>query len=272
MRNFVTAAFDHSSPGDGLPAAWLNVYQVGSTLLSCQVNACICLTAQLAKPKLPGLAHPSRMSVQLQSQPPPPSDMATRGQVLVVVFGQELPDAASSAALQLFSLIVAAVGFASFALVLALVEQVVLQVLDTNVRQGGPVYEEGHILVLSLADNQRDQEVIWKILSQVCRHTTTASSATHGGLLARPLCHLHSLGLLADLSLSRSPGSRLWCQPDCTSHMARCTRAPEPSQPAHGRRQPAAGSSRMAAVPATELTVPMRRCAWPTARRAAAAS
>ena len=44
MRNFVTAAFDHSSPGDGLPAAWLNVYQVGSTLLSCQVSMAICLT------------------------------------------------------------------------------------------------------------------------------------------------------------------------------------------------------------------------------------
>jgi len=49
-------------------------------------------------------------------------------QVLVVVFGQELPDSAASATSQLFSLIVAAVGFASFALVLALVEQVVLQV------------------------------------------------------------------------------------------------------------------------------------------------
>ena len=42
----------------------------------------------------------------------------------MVVFGQELPDSAASAALQLFSLIVAAIGFASFALVLALVEQV----------------------------------------------------------------------------------------------------------------------------------------------------
>lgn len=87
--------------------------------------------------------------------------------MLVVVFGQELPDTAASAALQLFSLTVAAIGFASFALVLALVEQVVLQVLDTNVRQGGRVFEDGHLLVLSLAENQRDQEVIFKILSQV---------------------------------------------------------------------------------------------------------
>ena len=90
----------------------------------------------------------------------------------MVVFGQELPDAAASSAIQAFSLIVAAIGLASFALVLALVEQVVLQVLDANVRQGGTVFEDGHILVLSLADNQRDQEVIWKILSQVRRYFT----------------------------------------------------------------------------------------------------
>lgn len=103
----------------------------------------------------------------------------------MVVFGQELPDRAASAALQLFSLVVAAIGFASFALVLALVEQVVLQVLDTNVRQGGMVYEDGHILVLSLAENQRDQEVIFKILSQVSRRSSQRSKqlATHGHCL-----------------------------------------------------------------------------------------
>jgi len=31
--------------------------------------------------------------------------------------------------------------------------------LDANVRQGGPVFETDHILVLSLADNQRDQVI-----------------------------------------------------------------------------------------------------------------
>ena len=158
--------------------------------------------------------------------------MATHGQVLVVVFGQELPDAASSAALQLFSLIVAAVGFASFALVLALVEQVVLQVLDTNVRQGGPVYEEGHILVLSLADNQRDQEVIWKILSQVCRQIATSTFSAHRTV------HASSAAVWASAQLS----------------------------------EPATCSSTMGAAPATELNVPSRRCAWPTATRAGAAS
>jgi hypothetical protein len=36
-------------------------------------------------------------------------------------------------------------GLVSFALVLALVEQVVLEVLESNVKQGSQVYEEGHV-------------------------------------------------------------------------------------------------------------------------------
>ena len=34
-------------------------------------------------------------------------------------------------------------------------------------QRGSRVYERGHLLVLAWADAQRDQEVIWKILSQV---------------------------------------------------------------------------------------------------------
>ena len=41
------------------------------------------------------------------------------------------------------------------------------QVLQANVQRGSRVYERGHLLVLAWADAQRDQEVIWKILSQV---------------------------------------------------------------------------------------------------------
>lgn len=66
-------------------------------------------------------------------------------QILVVVLGQELPDEAADTAQQVFGLIVAAVGLAAFALVLALVEQVVLQVLDDNVRRGSRVFETGHV-------------------------------------------------------------------------------------------------------------------------------
>ena len=49
-------------------------------------------------------------------------------QVLVVVFGQELPDETASVIDQTFSLLVAFIGLGAFALVLALIEQVVLEV------------------------------------------------------------------------------------------------------------------------------------------------
>lgn len=45
-------------------------------------------------------------------------------QVLVVIFGQELPEATASLASQIFGLCVALVGLATFALVLALLQQV----------------------------------------------------------------------------------------------------------------------------------------------------
>lgn len=71
---------------------------------------------------------------------------------------------------QAFSILMAITGLAAFAIVLALVEQLVLQILTENVSRGSQVYEEGHILVLAWAETQRDREVIWKILSQVRPH------------------------------------------------------------------------------------------------------
>ena len=53
--------------------------------------------------------------------------------MLVVVFGQELPDATASFVDQLFSLVVAFIGLGAFALVLALVEQVVLEVSAASI-------------------------------------------------------------------------------------------------------------------------------------------
>lgn len=64
---------------------------------------------------------------------------------LVVVFGQDLPDTTASVLQQLWSLMVAGIGLAAFALVLALVEQVVLEVLKNNVQRGSQVYETGHV-------------------------------------------------------------------------------------------------------------------------------
>ena len=69
-------------------------------------------------------------------------------EALVVVFGQELPDSTANILQQLWSLMVAAIGLAAFALVLALVEQVVLEVLKNNVQRGSQVYETGHVRFL----------------------------------------------------------------------------------------------------------------------------
>lgn len=44
-----------------------------------------------------------------------------------------------------FSIIVACFGLAAFALVLALVEQVVLESMENNVKQGSRVFESGHV-------------------------------------------------------------------------------------------------------------------------------
>lgn len=72
-------------------------------------------------------------------------------EALVVVFGQDLPDTTASLLQQLWSLMVAAIGLAAFALVLALVEQVVLEVLKNNVQRGSQVYEKGHVRARSPA-------------------------------------------------------------------------------------------------------------------------
>ncbi|KAK9903985.1 hypothetical protein WJX75_001909 [Coccomyxa subellipsoidea] len=87
-------------------------------------------------------------------------------EVLITWFG-DFPEAESFSR-QAFSVSMAVIGLAAFAIVLALVEQIVLQILTENVSRGSIVYEKGHILVLAWAMTQRDREVIWKILAQLC--------------------------------------------------------------------------------------------------------
>ena len=86
-------------------------------------------------------------------------------QVLIVWFG-EFPEVPKGVPAQIFSIAMAVTGLAAFAIVLAIVEQLVLEILTQNVSRGSQVYETGHILVLAWAWTQRDREVIWKILSQ----------------------------------------------------------------------------------------------------------
>ena len=47
----------------------------------------------------------------------------------------------------MFSVLVATTGLASFALVLALVEQIVLEVIEDNVKRGSKVYQRDHVRV-----------------------------------------------------------------------------------------------------------------------------
>lgn len=64
------------------------------------------------------------------------------------MFGQEFPPADSSVSQQGFAVVTAMVGLCAFALVLALVEQVVLEGMEANVKRGNRVYETGHVRLI----------------------------------------------------------------------------------------------------------------------------
>lgn len=66
-------------------------------------------------------------------------------QVCQWVFGQEFPAASSPLTQQVFAVVTAMMGLCVFALVLALVEQVVLEGMEANVKRGSRVYETGHV-------------------------------------------------------------------------------------------------------------------------------
>jgi hypothetical protein len=68
--------------------------------------------------------------------------------------------------MQLYSISMGLVGVIGFALVLALTEQLILEVLENNVRQGTRVFEHGHILVLAHCVAGKDTEALWRILNQ----------------------------------------------------------------------------------------------------------
>jgi hypothetical protein len=73
----------------------------------------------------------ARRSERAPAAPVAHTAWRARAQVLTVVFGQDLADESAGAAQQVFSVGVAVGGLAAFALVLALIEQVVLQARPT---------------------------------------------------------------------------------------------------------------------------------------------
>lgn len=109
----------------------------------------------------------------IDSTAPPPGDAPEwwsdlyQG-VLAVVLGQALPPDGSGFPSQAFAVAISVLGLASFALVLALMEQVVLEVLERNVRQGSTVYESGHTVVLAWCSSEQELSQLHRILEQFC--------------------------------------------------------------------------------------------------------
>lgn len=96
--------------------------------------------------------------------------------VLVVILGQQLPEEQASFSQQVFAVATAVLGVASFALVLALIEQATLELLESNVKRGSKVYESGHYVVLSWGKSARDLSQGATVLRQLC-----AAAALDGG-------------------------------------------------------------------------------------------
>ena len=82
-----------------------------------------------------------------------------------------------------------------------------LQNLENKVQTGSTVFEKNHVLVLGWCENQRDEEVIWKILSQVWTHLANFGFWLYA--LTLPCCMLSSLWIL--LNDNWSPVAGLLC-------------------------------------------------------------
>lgn len=85
---------------------------------------------------------PARALWRCLSLPVPPIHTL---QVCQWVFGQEFPGPDAPLGQQVLSVGTAVIGLAAFAMVLALVEQVVLEGLEANVKRGSKVFESGHV-------------------------------------------------------------------------------------------------------------------------------
>jgi len=136
----------------------------------------------------PLASQPSELGID--SVNVPPSWWQDLYSVLVVVLGQELPEGeASSFSQQLFAVATAFLGLASFALVLALIEQATLELLENNVRRGSKVYEKDHYVILTYGESARDLSQCKTITEQIC----VASAATGGAVIVILVAHREKL-------------------------------------------------------------------------------
>lgn len=99
-------------------------------------------------------------------------------QIILLTFGESFPAVNESWVFQLYSIGMGLVGVLGFALVLALTEQLLLEILDSNVRTGTRVFERGHILVLAHCVAGKDMEALWRVLNQA-RSLRSLRSRSH---------------------------------------------------------------------------------------------
>ena len=113
--------------------------------------------------------------------------------VLLLTIFTEPPDYVASWVDKVFTVGVATVGVASFALILALVEQATLENWERNVAKGGRVYERGHTLVLGWMQSQLDIAVLFKLLSELCLAYRPEGGRTFVMLTSRPKREMEEL-------------------------------------------------------------------------------
>jgi len=124
-------------------------------------------------------------------------------EVMTLSFGDGFPDLTAWGWQQGFSILVACTGLVSFTILLAMVEQLFMEVLERQVRRGSVVYEKGHMLVLGWGESALSLSAIWKILQQMCQ-----AYRYEGGVTVVVLCEKPKLEMEALAEAQVPPGAR----------------------------------------------------------------
>ena len=151
------AAVHHpaDAPASFLERFWPDVYRCGVEVWAVEGRA----------RGTEGVARKSRQ--QRQACATPAANLRAPRRVTLLTFGENFPTDDESAVFQLYSIAMALLGIIGFALLLALTEQILLEVLEANVQQGTTVFERRHLLVLSQCVAGKDMETLWRVLGQV---------------------------------------------------------------------------------------------------------
>lgn len=124
--------------------------------------------------------HPATLAVQVY-------------EVLLLTIFTEPPEQAATWLDKVFTVGVAVMGVASFAIILALIEQAVLESWERNVAKGGPVFEQGHTVVLGWLQSQLDISVLFKLLQELCLAHRVEGGRAFVILCSRPKMEMEEL-------------------------------------------------------------------------------